>query len=138
VDADFNLLSRMLKHSPLTSLHLSNGALESIRGNSAMIGWALRGNQNLTHLNLSHNRLLASGAGHVLEALLLNCTLRWLEIAGNDMGYMGAKAVGELLTHSDTLTALDISDNDLNSAVIMDSFTQVQCTTSIHRTPCTI
>jgi hypothetical protein len=30
-DADFNLLSRMLKHSPLTSLTLSNGALVPIQ-----------------------------------------------------------------------------------------------------------
>jgi hypothetical protein len=89
-----------------------------------MLGWALRGNKSLTHLNISHNSLLAAGIGHVVESLQLNRSLRWLEIASNDIGYMGAKAVGELLLQSETLTALDISENDLNSALLTDPFTQ--------------
>ena len=73
---------------------------------------ALRANEILTALDISHNGIGDAGATGVAELLKVNTTLQSIQLGGNGIGDSGAKALDDALRSNETLRALDLSEND--------------------------
>ena len=75
---------------------------------------ALRGNTNVTSIDLGGCHLTSEGAKCLFKTLRKNSTVRILRLDGNSIGNKGAKAAAEaLLKGKLLLTRLDLSENGI-------------------------
>ena len=109
-------LSKALKvNTALTKLDLFD--CHGIRPRAAAsISEALAVNSNMTHLNLSMNRIGDSGAGSLSEALSVNTTLIDLNLSDSTIGDSGARSLSEALSVNTTLTHLNLNGNNIGDS----------------------
>lgn len=74
----------------------------------------------LTHLDLSHNRLLAQGGAHLADALEDNTTLWRLDLDDTDIGVGGAQSLMAGLARNRTLQHLSLADNGIRPEAAYD------------------
>ncbi|KAM9980924.1 hypothetical protein ACTFIY_003228 [Dictyostelium cf. discoideum] len=101
-------------NSTITRLNLSDNRIFDTSG-----GWeladALSHNKTITALSLSTNSLgngFAEGIARALNSL--SCSLKSLDISGNQIDYAGAKYIAEALSNNKTLKLLNMSQNKLS------------------------
>jgi Ran GTPase-activating protein (RanGAP) involved in mRNA processing and transport len=75
----------------------------------------LKGNNTLTHLDLSSNKIGSLGAKHIADFLEVNNTLTHLDLSYNDIGNFWHKELFTVLEVNNTLTHLDLSNNNIGS-----------------------
>ncbi|KAK4473332.1 hypothetical protein MN116_004494 [Schistosoma mekongi] len=109
-------LSKLLSgNNRITSLNLTNNRLKSSSGLS--IAYALtQSTCLLVQLNLHMNKLQDEGGVAIAKALIQNSTLKELNLSVNDLHEMTANYFGHVLTHNSTLTHLDLSNNQIGVA----------------------
>lgn len=99
-------LAVALKANPvLKDLDLSENLIKE--AGAATLAEALGSNGSLTALNLRYNGL-RSGALQVAKMLMINTSLRSLNLAQNDIDGKGVRAVAKALSENINLTSLDL------------------------------
>jgi Leucine Rich repeat len=110
------LFTALQQHKPpaLTHLALAHNSISkaSIR---EQIGPLLAVGLALTHLNLSGNCLGGDCAAEISCALAWNCTLRRVELQGNNFA-AAAVMFASALQHNSVLTELDLSSNGVTGS----------------------
>ncbi|KAK5577204.1 hypothetical protein RB653_002144 [Dictyostelium firmibasis] len=101
-------------NSTITRLNLSDNRIFDTSG-----GWeladALSNNRTITALSLSTNSLGNGFAEGIARALnTTTCSLKSLDISGNQIDYAGAKYIAEALSNNKTLKLLNMSQNKLS------------------------
>ncbi|TNN15207.1 T-complex-associated testis-expressed protein [Schistosoma japonicum] len=109
-------LSKLLTgNNRITSLNLTNNRLKSSSGLS--IAYALtQSTCSLVQLNLCMNKLQDEGGIAIAKALVQNSTLKELNLSVNDLHENTASYFGHVLTRNNTLTHLDLSNNQIGVA----------------------
>ncbi|XP_078381783.1 uncharacterized protein LOC144664463 isoform X6 [Oculina patagonica] len=95
----------------LTHLDLSGNKISST-GATALAD-ALQSNRVLERLDLSSNKIDCSGAAALAKALRFNRSLTHLDLKSNDIGDSGALEFAETLEYNFTLTVLDLTSNPI-------------------------
>ena len=99
-------------NTTLTHLNLSNNKIGASGARSLSV--ALSGyTTKLTHLNLSNNKIDASGAKSLSEALSVNTALTHLNLDGNLLRDHGAARLSVALSFNTTLTHLNLHGNSI-------------------------
>ena len=75
---------------------------------------ALKVNNTLTNLDLSHNSIFDAGAQYLSEALKANNTVTNLDLSCNGISEVGAQYLSEALKFNDTVTNLDLRANKIS------------------------
>lgn len=70
----------------------------------------LKVNRILTHLDLHENQQGGLGAKPIVQALLVNLSLKKLDVSFNRLGKLLCQAFLEALVHNDTLTSTLVSE----------------------------
>merc|ERR1712185_599245 len=78
-----------------------------------LLSWALKGNDCITSLDISSNRIGPKGVAFLCDALQRNASLRALRIANNRVLADGASLVASLLHVNGTLCDVDLARNHL-------------------------
>ena len=95
----------------VTPLNLSSNKIGA--SGAAFLSQALSVNTTLTYLNLSSNEIGASGAASLSQALSVNTTLSHLKVSHNMIGASGAASLSQALYVNTTLTDLSLKCNSI-------------------------
>lgn len=119
--SDNALLVKIMAHPKftLTKLNLSNNYNNNIGPNVArVLADALKENETLTELDLSHNNIGPNGAMVLADVIQVNSTLTKLNLYGNSIGPNGARALADVIQVNHTLTELNLAVNSIDDGVI--------------------
>ena len=118
-------IRRLARNGPcLTELDLCDNRIEAT--GAAALSQALSFNSTLAILDLCWNEIGDIGAASIAQALSLNYTLTALNLSRNEMGDTGAAAISQALSSNSSLTTLDLSNNCISKILELSIFTYME------------
>ena len=128
-DVLLHIAEAMLTNSSITKLGLSCMRLHCTEKDGFALTRMLQVNKSLTHLDLSANRILDTGACCLFEGLQRNTTLVNLNLSNTCLtikDVITAKFLTKLLHLNKSLTHLDLSHNEISNSGLRSIFKGLQ------------